>query len=116
MRSDLVDWVEFVDAADSDAPKPFQPLIDLGEDGDNQEVGPEETDGSVVGKDGDVGGLEFVRLKPLQLCIVKIQNLLKVILALSRVDRFFSKHLMVEVAYNEAISNVNITLDGVTFP
>ena len=78
MRSDLVDWVEFVSATETVAPKPFQPLIDLGEEADepvNGLDGPDKS-GHVGGKDG--GGLEFVRLKPLQLCIVKIQNLLKV--------------------------------------
>ena len=79
MRSDLVDWVEFVSATETVAPKPFQPLIDLGEEADEPVNGLDDPDksGHVGGKDGG-GGLEFVRLKPLQLCIVKIQNLLKV--------------------------------------
>ena len=82
MRSDLVDWVEFYEVEEGDD----APLIDLNDDakdisedssnGSNStsEVDESRSSEPVVGKKK----VEYIRLKPLQLCVVKIQNLLKV--------------------------------------
>ena len=79
MRSDLVDWVEFYEVEEGDD----APLIDLNDDAKDisedssnstSEVDESRSSEPVVGKKK----VEYIRLKPLQLCVVKIQNLLKV--------------------------------------
>lgn len=77
MRKDLVDWVEFVgpneDPSGLASPKSDKPLIDLC---DELEKNPEKREASEKKASSDP--VETIRLKPLQLCVVKIQNLLKV--------------------------------------
>ena len=77
MRKDLVDWVEFVgpneDPSGLASPKSDKPLIDLC---DELEKNPEKREASEKKASSDP--VETIRLKQLQLCVVKIQNLLKV--------------------------------------
>ena len=87
MRTDLIDWVEFVEL-ESENPKPEKlesedkPLIDLGEEADPKTSSAGLDSASEVDEsqlvDSEKEKIEFVKLKPLQLCIVQIQNLLKV--------------------------------------
>ncbi len=92
MRSDLVDWVEFYEVEEGDD----APLIDLNDDAKDisedssnstSEVDESRSSEPVVGKKK----VEYIRLKPLQLCVVKIQNLLKV----SRLNLYYTLYDLV---------------------